>query len=397
MEIKTMTTRSQLASHGGSPIRSQWLPYSRQAVDEADIALVAQALRGDIITRGPYVERFEKEVAELVQIPFGVAFSSATAALHAVMNMLGVKEGVKVVTSPNTFAATSNAVLYCGGQPVFCDIDEATMNLDPQALPADLGPHSIVVPVDFAGNPCEMNLFAELKSKSKFQWVEDCSHSIGATYHGRPVGAQADFSVFSFHPVKSMTTGEGGMVMCRDAAHADYLRAFRSHGIYRDSARPGYYEQRFLGYNYNITDIQCALGLSQLKRLPNFVEQRRALAMRYHEKLKGFGDLILPAETAQSQSSWHLYPLRIRFENLKVDRDEFLKALHAENIGANVHYIPVYFHPYYQSLGYQKGLCPKAERAWAQEISIPLFASMTHEDQDDVCAALEKLLTHLHR
>ena len=387
-----MSSTVKLAKEGGQPIRKTWLPYSRQVLDQDDIDHVSKALRGELITRGPFVESFEKSVAEFVEMPFGVAFSSATAALHAVMAMFEIREGRRVVTSPNTFAATANSVRYCGGEVVFKDVEWGTMNLNPETL-GDLSGVSVVTAVDFAGNPCRYEKFQELKKKYHFKLVDDASHSLGGSFHGSPIGSQADVSVFSFHPVKSMTTGEGGMVVVRDKKEADFLRQFRSHGLKRFDV-PGYYEQEFLGFNYNITDIQCALGLTQLKKLPGFVKRRNEIAQFYHEHLKRLPLLTLPQITEGCSSSWHLYALRIDFAKLKVSREDFLRALHAENIGANVHYIPVYFHPYYRDLGYSRGLCPEAERAYFQEISIPVYPTMTQEDAKDVVSAIVKLLEH---
>jgi len=385
-----MMNSVKLAVNGGKPIRKTMLPYSRQVVGEDDIRLVSEALRGDLITRGPFVERFEKEVAAFVEMPFGVAFSSATAALHAVMAMYKVTSKTKVITSPITFAATANAVRYCDGEVEFRDIDMATMNLRPNA--ETFKGAKIVVGVDFAGNPCRYDELREIQKSQGWALVDDASHSLGGDYKKRKIGSQADVSIFSFHPVKSMTTGEGGLVVVKDLAQAEFLQQFRSHGITRNGCKLGYYEQEFLGFNYNITDLQCALGISQLKKLPKFVERRNQIAEMYQERLSKIPHFILPAVTEGCRSAWHLYPLRIRFENLKISRDEFLKALHGENIGANVHYIPVYFHPYYKNLGYSRGLCPEAEKAYSQEVSIPNFASMTDEDVNDVCLALDKLI-----
>lgn len=386
-----MRNLAKLARDGGTPIRKTMLPYSRQVVDEDDIRAVSEALRGDLITRGPFVERFEKEVATFVEMPHGVAFSSATAALHAVMAMLKVNAETKVITSPITFAATANAVRYCNGELHFRDVEMPTMNLRPDA--ETFKPADIVVAVDFAGNPCRYDELRELQKSQGWTLVDDASHSLGGSYKKKHIGSQADISIFSFHPVKSMTTGEGGLVVVRDLAQAEFLRQFRSHGITRKANIPGFYEQEFLGFNYNITDLQCALGLNQLKKLPRFVERRNQIAQMYHERLAKFPQLILPAVTEGCRSAWHLYPLRLRFDQLKISREDFLRALHCENIGANVHYIPVYFHPYYKDLGYPRGLCPEAEKAYFQEISIPNFASMTDDDVSDVCLALEKLIS----
>ena len=385
-----MKAASKLALKGGSPIRKTWLPYSHQVIDESDIQAVTRALRGDLITRGPEVEGFEKAIAELVEMPYSVAFSSATAALHAVMSMYKVGPGVKVLTTPNTFAATANAVRYCNGEVVFKDVERETMNLDPKTL-GDLSNIKVLTAVDFAGNPCRYSEFRELQKRHQFKLVDDASHSLGSSVQEKLLGAEADCTIFSFHPVKGITTGEGGMALVRDKEEANYLREFRSHGIRRNGV-PGYYEQHFLGFNYNITDLQCALGLSQLKKLPRFIKRRQELAEMYRERLKAFSLFELPDETPSARSAWHLYPLRVRFKDLKISREDFLRALHAENIGANVHYIPVYWHPYYQELGYKKGLCPVAEDSYLNEVSIPLSSGMTDQDLEDVCMALEKLI-----
>ncbi len=382
----------KLAKEGGEPIRKNWLPYARQTIDDADIESVASVLRQEIITRGPRVEAFEKALAERVEMPYGLAFNSATAALHAAMSLYGVREGVEVVTTPNTFVATSNAVLYCQGKVRFSDISQTTMNLDPQKL-MDLQSAKIVVAVDYAGNPCDYNELSKLQKKYGFKLVADASHSLGGSYDGKAVGSLADLSVFSFHPVKSITTGEGGFVVCKDKSEFEYLKKFRSHGIDRNSSIPGYYEQELLGFNYNVTDLHAVLGLSQLKKLNQFVKRRTEIAAQYSEYFRDSDFVEVPHLTPKAKSSWHLYPLRLNLERLNLDRTEFLRALHSENIGANVHYIPVYWHPYYKALGFSKGLCPIAEKEYLREISIPLFPSMTDEDVKDVCRAFDKILT----
>lgn len=381
---------TKLAVDGGKPIRSQWLPYGRQNIEEEDIRAVEAALRKDIITRGPSVSAFESAVADFVKMPYAVAFSSATAGLHAVMAMYKKTDDFLMVTSPITFCATANAARYVDGKIHFHDVEEATMNLDAKSLQIPQGTN-VVTAVDFAGNPCDYVALRKIQSKGNFKIVSDAAHSLGASFHGEPAGAQADASVFSFHPVKSITTAEGGMVVVRDKAEYDFLRMFRDHGIRRTDT-PGFYAQEILGYNFHITDLQCALGLSQLKRLPRFVKRRREVAQFYIDHWKDHPLIQLPQVTTGAESSWHLFPIRINFSALKVDRSQFLKALHAENIGANVHYIPVYFHPYYERLGFQKGICPNAERVYAEEISLPIFPSLTENDMKDVCRAVDKLL-----
>lgn len=380
---------SKLALHGGSPVRSTLLSYSRQNIDESDIEAVAKALRGDIITRGPSVDAFERKLSELCEMPYAVSFTSATAGLHAVMALLNAGEG-RVITSPITFAATSNAVLYCGGKPEFQDIDAQTMNLDPKAL-KDLKGVTAVVAVDFAGNACDYNALYELQKKYKFRLIGDAAHSLGGSYQNRPVGSLADISVLSFHPVKSVTTGEGGVVLCKNKDEAEFLKRFRGHGIVRTDV-PGFYKQESLGYNYYMTDMQAALGLSQLDKLESFVRMRTDIAKAY-DKFFAKMDLVeIPKITPGAKSSWHLYPLRLNLSKLQSDRTEILRALQAENIGANVHYIPVYWHPYYERLGYKRGLCPVAEAEYLREISIPIFPGMTSKDVTDVCTAVEKVL-----
>ncbi len=389
------TSALKLARDGGKPVRSTPLPYSRQSIDADDIKMVNEALTGDLITCGPWIEKFERAIGDYVKMPYAVAFNSATSALHATMAMLGVGPGQKVVTSPITFAATSNSVLYCGGEVVFKDVEASTMNLNPKTL-GDLNGVKVVTAVDFSGNPCRYDELREIQKKHNhsFALVDDASHSLGGLYRGAAIGAQADVSIFSFHPVKSCTTGEGGVAVVHDKAQADFLKAFRAHGIFKDG-RPGFYEQRFLGYNFRITDLQCALGISQVKKLPRFMARRNELAQAYHQKLKDFDFLELPQVTDNCMSSWHLYPVRLRHKNAAKLRDDFLKALIAENIFANVHYIPVYWHPHYQKLGFKRGLCPIAEDAYLREISIPLFPLMEESDIDDVVKALEKVATIL--
>lgn len=381
---------SKLAIDGGTPIRKSFLAYNRQNVSAEDREAVAKVLDGDLITRGPVVEAFERAIADYVEMPYAVAFSSATAALHAVMAMIGVQEGARVITSPITFAATANAVLYCRGKVEFQDVESSTLNLDVRSL-KNLSKVQAVVAVDFAGNPCDYDSLRILQKNYSFRLIGDAAHSLGATYHGKPAGAAADLSVFSFHPVKSITTGEGGMVVLRNRDEAEFLRVFKSHGIIRTQT-PGLYRQEFLGYNYHITDIQCALGLSQLKRLSEFVARRTEIVQIYNEFFGKLDFVKTPELTKGATSAWHLYPLQLDLNRFTVDRDRILAALHAENIGANVHYIPVYWHPYYMNLGFQRGLCPRAEAGYLSELSLPLFTSMSARDTEDVCQGVKKVL-----
>jgi len=385
----------KLALEGGKPVRNELLSYGRQSINEEDIQLVTHVLRGEFITRGPAVEAFERAIADYVEMPYAVAFNSATSALHAAMALVGVKENSRVITTPNTFAATSNAVLYQNGRPEFQDVRSDTLNLDAKAL-THLEGVTAVVPVDFAGNPCDYDDLRALQKRYGFKIIADASHSLGAFYHNKKVGSLADLTIFSFHPVKPITTAEGGMIVCRDKEEFEFLQKFRSHGLVRTS-KPGFYKIELLGYNYNITDLQCALGLSQLKRLPDFNRRRGGVAEFYNEAFSKNEFLEIPKVTEGAISSWHLYPIRLHLEKLIQNRDEFLRALIAENIGANVHYIPVHWHPLYQSLGYKRELCPVYEKEYLREISLPLHQAMTESDAKDVVRAVDKVLTAFKR
>ena len=379
----------KLAIEGGEPVRKQLLPYGRQLLEDDDREAVMKVLNSDWITRGPCVQAFEDQVAEWADMPYAVAFSSGTAALHAAMSALNIQDGKTVVVPPLTFAATANSVLYCHGQVKFIDVLRDTMNIDPERLSA-FSKASVVVAVDFAGNPCDYDVLQQWKRRSSFHLVADAAHSFGASYKGKRVGCLADLTVLSFHPVKSITTAEGGMLLTWDKALSDFLRCFRDHGIQR-SSEPGFYELRFLGFNYHITDLQCALGLSQLTKLKRFIRRRTEIAEMYHQFFGKISCVEIPRLTAGAQSAWHLYPIRLYLEKLTVDRDTFLKALIAENIGANVHYIPVHWHSLYQKQGFQRGLCPVAETQYLREISLPIFPGMRDEDVQDVCRAVEKV------
>lgn len=375
---------SILAKEGGQPVRATYLPYGKQSIDESDLESVAKVLRSDWLTRGPHVKLLEDSLAAYCEMPYAVAYHSATAGLHAAMAMLGAKPGVQVAVPAITFAATANAALYCGAQVHFVDVRADTLNIDETKIPESA---QIVAPVDFAGNPCDYQ-----KMKSAAPRLVDAAHSLGAKYHGKPVGSIGDVVVLSFHPVKSMTTGEGGAVLVRDAAQAEFLRRFKNHGIVGE-IEPGYSPQEFLGYNYHMTELQAALGVSQLKKLDRFIERRKAVADFYRRELKAFDAIELPQVTPQSESAWHLFPIRLKLERLRVDRGEFLKALRAENIGAQVHYMPVYWHPHYQARGYKRGLCPVAEAEFSRELSLPIFPDIKEDDLRDVLAALDKLFS----
>ena len=382
---------------GGAPGRLAPLPYGRQSIDEADVQAVVRALRSERVTTGPLVDEFERRLAERVGAAHAVAVSSGTAALHAAMFAAGVGPGDEVIVPPLTFAATANAVCYLGATPVFADVRRDTLNLDPAAAEAVVTPRTrAIVTVDFAGQPSELEPLRALAASRGLTLIEDAAHALGAHYRGRRVGVHADLVTLSFHPVKHITTGEGGVVLTEDAGLAARMRRFRNHGIDTDAdtrATRGdwYYEMLDLGFNYRLTDIQCALGLSQLDKLDGFLARRRALAARYIAALAGVPGVRLPAVAPDVRHAWHLFPVLLDLERLAVDRRAVFVALRAEGIGVNVHYIPVYWHPYYARRGYRRGLCPVAEWAYERLLTLPLFPAMDDRDVDDVVRAVVKV------
>lgn len=378
------------------------IPYGRQSVDEADIEAVVQVLRSDWLTQGPAIERFEAAMATRCATDHGVMVCNATAALHIACLAAGLGPGDWLWTSPNTFLASANCGLYCGARVDFVDIDPLTWNLSADALALKLETAEregclpkVVVAVAFAGQSCDMAAIARLAERYGFTLIEDASHAVGAQYGGQPVGSGefADMTVFSFHPVKIITTAEGGIVMTRHTELAERLRRLRSHGMTRDPAMmsepshgPWYYQQVELGFNYRATDIQAALGVSQLARLDAFLARRRALADAYDRALSGLG-LQLPARQAGAESAWHLYVVRIAER-----RDEVFAALRAAGIGVNVHYIPVHLQPFYRQMGFASGDFPEAEAYYAQALSLPLYPGLTEAEQHYIVNALSDAL-----
>lgn len=386
---------------GGRPIRRSWLPYGRQWIDGDDIRAVVEVLKSDFLTTGPSVGAFEAKLAEYVGAKYAAAFSSGTAALHAACFAAGIGPGDEVVTSPLTFAASANAVLYRGGVPVFADIDEHTWNVDPAAVERRITSKTkALLPVHYAGQPADLEALEALAKRHGLVLIEDAAHALGARYRGRRIGGIGDMTAFSFHPVKSITTGEGGAVTTDDPALYERLLAFRTHGITRDSdrleRRPGgwHYEMQQLGFNYRLTDLQAALGISQLRKADRFLERRRRYAAMYDEAFTDCPALTLPRQEPFAMSAWHLYAVRLNASALRANRGEVYEALRRENIGTNVHYQPVYLHPYYRGLGYEPGLCPRAERVYEELLTLPLFPKMSKGDVRDVIAALNKVLRH---
>jgi UDP-4-amino-4,6-dideoxy-N-acetyl-beta-L-altrosamine transaminase len=374
------------------------IPYGRQWVSQDDIDAVAAVLRSDFLTQGPAVPRFEQALAEYCGVGHAVAVNSATSALHVACMALDLGPGDWLWTSPNTFVASANCARYCGASVDFVDIDPITYNLSISALTAKLEHAArerrlpkVLVPVHFSGRPCEMDAIWNLAEKYRFAVIEDASHAVGASYRGRRVGnyGQSAFTIFSFHPVKLITSAEGGMLMTSNAALAERARLLRSHGITRDPRRLSadhggwYYEQLELGYNYRLTDLHAALGASQLKRLDEFVARRKALVARYRELLTDL-PLILPAADNHCDSAWHLYVIQLREHDRRVVYDR----LRAAGIGVNVHYIPVHLQPYYRELGFGDGAFPQSELYYSRALSLPMYPAMSEQDQDRVVAAL---------
>jgi len=389
---------STLAIHGGKPVRDTYLPYGHHSIDEQDKNSVIEALSSDWLTTGPKVIEFEETFAKKVGSKYAVAVNSGTAALHASVFAADIGLGDEVITTPMTFAASANCVLYQGARPVFADIREDTLNIDPDKVKKLVTEKTkAIIAVDYGGQPADIDELKEIASENGLLLIEDAAHSLDATYKGKSIGSLSDLTTFSLHPVKHITTGEGGVIATNDKKMADRIRRFRNHGIstdHHERAEKGtfYYEMMELGYNYRIPDINCALGLSQLKKLDTWVARRREIAGLYNKSLSKMPSIDIPSQLADRESSWHLYLIMLKLDMLSVGRNEIIKALRAENIGVNVHYIPVYWHPYYQNLDYKKGVCPVAEEAYERLITLPLFPAMTERDTKDVIEAVSKVI-----
>lgn len=384
--------------HEHVPVRSTMLSYGKQWIDEEDIAEVVNVLRGDFVTQGPYIEKFEQKVASYVGAKYAVAFCNGTAALHAACFAADIQPGDEVITSPLTFLASSNCVLYQGGTPVFADIKPDTYNIDPDQVALSITDRTkAVIAVDFTGQPAEMDRIRSIAKEHDLITIQDAAHSLGASYKGQKVGALADMTMFSFHPVKNITTGEGGIIVTDNVTYYNRLQRFRNHGMTRNPEEmhsnegPWYYEMLDLGYNYRMTDIQAALGVSQMNRLDKFVKRRREIAGFYNDAFSSMEGIALPYQHEFAESSWHLYIIRWLPEYFTKGRKDIFQALRAENIGVNVHYIPVYLQPYYQSLGFNSGLCPNVETVYRTAITLPLFPKMTNQDINDVIQAVTKV------
>ena len=379
--------------------KTKFIPYGRQWIDEDDIKAVVEVLRGDYLTTGPKIKEFEESLTQYTGAKYAVAISNGTAALHAACFAAGIKEGDEVITTPITFAASANCVLYMGAKPVFADINPRTYNIDPDEIRSKVTERTkAIIPVHFTGQPCDMDEILKIAQEYNLIVIQDGAHAIGAEYKGKKIGSIGDMTTFSFHPVKHITTGEGGAITTNNEELYKELILFRTHGITRDKdvllkdEGPWYYEQQCLGYNYRITDIQAALGISQLDKLEGFLALRREYVKRYNEAFSAVNEIDLPYQLEDINSAWHLYIIKLKLERLGCGRRQVFDELKERGIGVNVHYIPVYYHPYYRQLGYNKGLCPRAEELYERIITLPLFPKMEREDIEYVISNVKEVI-----
>lgn len=401
-----MEKMEKLAIDGGLPVREKKLYYGHQFIEEDDIRAVIDVLQGDYLTCGPNVEKAERALEKYTGARYAVLVSNGTAALHCACLAAGVGPGDEVITTSLTFAASANCALYCGARPVFADIDLETYNIDPASIEAHITEKTkAVVAVDFTGQAVKVEEIKRICNKHNLIFIEDAAHSIGTTYDGKMVGTLSDMTCFSFHPVKTITAGEGGAILTNDTELYKRLLLVRTHGITHDEGLmldaphegPWYYEQVALGYNYRITDFQAALLESQLKKIDRFIRRRKEVTRQYNEAFRDLPEIILQREILQSDSCRHLYIIQLALERLNCTRRQFFDAMSAENIQCQIHYVPVYWFPYYQHLGYKKGLCPKAEKVYKGIMSIPLYPKMTDQDVKDVIDAVNKLVENYRR
>lgn len=390
---------------GGTPVRDKKIFYGHQYLDQADYDAVLDVLKSDYLTCGPKISELEAKLCEITGAKYAVVCSNGTAALHMAAMAAGIGEGDELITTPITFAASANCALYCGAKPVFADINEKTYNISPDSIEEHItSATKAVVAVDYTGQAVELDRIQEICKKHKLVLIEDAAHSIGTKYNGKGVGSIADMTTFSFHPVKTITGGEGGAVLTNNEEYYKKLLLSRAHGITRvpelmENEVDGswYYEQIDLGYNYRMTDIQAGLIISQLDKLEMFSNRRKELVARYNEAFAKNDAIIVQEEIPESDTTRHLYILRLNPDKLTINRREFFDALAAENVCCNVHYIPVYYFPHYKRLGYEKGLCPKAEKLYDEMITLPLYYGMSNQDCDDVIAAVEKIAAYYHK
>ena len=411
-----------------------YLPYGHQSIDDEDIKEVVKVLKSDWITQGSKVREFEEALSNYVGAKYAVVLNSGTAALHAASFAAGIKKGNEAITAPISFVASSNCILYLQGKPVFADIKEDTYNINPEEIEKKITSKTkAIIPVDFTGQPVNLERIYQIAKKHSLVVIEDASHALGAKYRlmGKwvKVGscAHSDMTTFSFHPVKNITTGEGGAVTTNNEEFYEKLLLFRNHGITKNPDRfinkdlafgftsyvlrltshvsrltshlspPWYYEMQELGYNYRLTDFQCVLGISQLKKLNKFLEKRKQIVKKYNRAFKEVEEIIIPYEKPDVKSAWHIYVIRLKLNKLKASRREIFETLRKKNIGVQVHYIPIYYQPYYEKLGYKKGICPKAEKYYEEAITLPLFPGMKEKDVGSVINAVKSIIMHYRK
>ena len=372
----------------------EMIPYGKQTIEQDDIQAVGDVLKSDFLTTGSKIAEFEQTVADYVGAKYAVAISNGTSALHAACFAAGIRPGDEVITTPLTFAASANCVLYCGGTPVFADVDPKTYNIDPEDIRRKITDRTkAIIAVHLAGQPCDMDAIHSIAREHGLIVIEDGAHALGSVYKGKKVGSMSDMTTFSFHPVKPITTGEGGMIVTDNDDFYKKMILFRSHGITRDDSMmtrndgPWFYQQFDLGYNYRITDIQCALGCSQMKKLDRFLARRKEIVARYNEAFADCDNIITPYQLSDTESGWHLYIVQVK----NCDRRQVFENMREKGIGVNVHYIPVYMHPYYQEHGYENVHCANAEEIYSHIISLPLYPGLTSEQQDYVIDTLKSL------
>lgn len=396
----------ELAISGGKPIRDEKIYYGCQDIEQEDIVAVSSTLKSQYITCGPQVEKTEKAFEEYLNVKHVSLVSNGTAALHCACIAAGIQPGDEVITTPLTFAASANCILYCGGRPVFADINPETYNVNPKSIEEQINEKTkAIIAVDYTGQAVEHEKIREICDRHKLVFIEDAAHAIGTKYKGKPIGSLADMTCFSFHPVKTITAGEGGAVSTNDDELSRKLTLAHLHGITHDEQDmeckaiegPWYYEQISLGYNYRMTDFQAALLLSQLKRIDEFKARRHEIVKRYNEAFAEVPEISLQKEISESDTCRHLYIIRLNLDRLNCTRREFFDAMSAENVQPQVHYIPIYWFPYYQKMGYRKGLCPVAEDVYKGIMSIPLYPQMTDRDIDDVIMAVKKVVSHYRK
>ena len=391
----------KLAIDGGQPVRKEKIYYGHQWIDEDDIQAVCDVLRSDYLTCGPAVTKFEEDLCNYTGAGYAVAVSNGTAALHCACMAAGIQSGDEVITTPLTFAASANCVLYCGGKPIFADVDPNTYNISPESIEKKITERTkAIIAVDFTGQAVEYQKIREICDKYNLIFIEDAAHAIGTTYDGKPVGSLADMTCFSFHPVKTITGGEGGAVTTNSKETYQKILLAHTHGITHDEELmkdtphegPWYYEQILLGYNYRITDFQAALLSSQLKKLDQFKARRQEIVNQYNEAFADLPGIIVQKEIEESDTCRHLYIIRLALDELTCTRRQFFDAMAAENVQCQIHYVPVYWFPYYQKMGYEKGLCPNAESVYNTIMSIPLYPKMSDQDVEDVIMAVKKCI-----